>query len=73
MSRKKIDRNNHVCGLDLSGSASSYEELEYGTYSACYFFYFLFGFEVVHLVLLVDFFVCCIEESKVIPVWLKQC
>jgi hypothetical protein len=71
MSRKKIDGNNHVCGLDLSGSASSYEELEYDTYSACYFFYFLFGFEVVHLVLLVDFFVCCIEESKAIPVWLK--
>ena len=68
MSRKKIDGNNHVCGLDLSGSASSYEELEYDTYSACYFFYFLFGFEVVHLVLLVDFFVCCIEESKAIPV-----
>jgi hypothetical protein len=68
MSRKKIDRNNHVCGLDLSGSASSYEELEYGTYSACCFFYFLSGSEDVHLVLLVDFFVCCIEESEAIPV-----
>jgi hypothetical protein len=68
MSRKKIDRNNHVCGLDLSGSASSYEELEYGTYSACCFFYFLSGSEDVHLVLLVDFFVCCIEESEAIPI-----
>jgi len=68
MSRKKIDRNNHVCGLDLSGSASSYKELEYGTYSACCFFYFLSGSEDVHLVLLVDFFVCCIEESEAIPV-----
>jgi hypothetical protein len=68
MSRKKIDRNNHVCGLDLSGSASSYEELEYGTYSTCCFFYFLSGSEDVHLVLLVDFFVCCIEESEAIPV-----
>jgi hypothetical protein len=68
MSRKKIDRNNHVCGLDLSGSASSYEELEYGTDSACCFFYFLSGSEDVHLVLLVDFFVCCIEESEAIPV-----
>ena len=43
--QKKIDENNHVCGLGLLGSGGSFRELECGAYLyviLCSFFFFFF-------------------------------
>ena len=76
--QKKIDENNHVCGLDLLGSGGSFRELECGAYLVCYFvqFFFFFFIEIevvfVHLVLQVDFSFGCTKVSKAVLVWLEQ-
>jgi len=71
--QKKIDRDSHVCGLDLLGSGGLFQELEYGTYLTCCFIQFFSKIIVifVHLVLWVDFFIDCTKKSEVVPVWLE--